>query len=272
MTASIATKLVGEPVDRVDGPAKVTGAAAYPSDVTLPGMAHAALVQSTIAAGTISNIDAAPAEAAPGVLAVITHQNAPTLADGPMTPLGPTPPLPLRDNRILHHGQHVAMVVAETQEQAAAAVRLVEIEYRETAPVLGIRDPTAPVSRDPWGSEVQRGDVAAALDSAEVVYDETFTIAAETNSPLGLFATVAHWEGQRPRGRECRAHHHGDGRRVRLPERGDARPAGAAQHSEPRLDARPRHGRRQFRTRVGPGRALVRAAHRPDPAAVAQLR
>jgi xanthine dehydrogenase YagR molybdenum-binding subunit len=126
------SKLLGDPVDRVDGPLKVTGAAPYPSDVTYPGLAHAALAQSTIAAGTISRIDIAAARAAPGVLAVITHENAPALADAPMTPLGPSPRFPLQDNRILHHGQHVAIVVARTREQAAAAARLITIDDEET--------------------------------------------------------------------------------------------------------------------------------------------
>jgi xanthine dehydrogenase YagR molybdenum-binding subunit len=198
MTVVTGNKLLGDPVDRVDGPDKVTGAAPYPSDVTYPGLVHAALVQSTIAAGTIRKIDAGAAEAAPGVLAVITHENAPALAEGPVTPvLGPTPRFSLKDNRIMHHGQHVAIVVAETREQATAAARLVRIDYEETAPVLGIDNPQAAVLRNPLGPEVQRGDAAAALASADVVYDETFTMAAVTNNPLGLFATVARWEGDR---------------------------------------------------------------------------
>jgi len=175
----------------------VTGAAPYPSDVTFPGLAHAALVQSTIAAGTITRIDTGDAAAAPGVLAVLTHQNAPALAEGPMTALGPSPPYPLRDNRIQHHGQHVAVVVAQTHEQAAAAARLVKLGCLETAPVLDLDDPRAPVTANPWGLEMRRGDVAAALASAEVVYDQTFTTAAETNNPLGLFATLARWDGDR---------------------------------------------------------------------------
>ena len=175
----------------------MTGAAPYPSDVTFPGLVHAVLVQSTIAAGTISRISTEAAQAAPGVLAVITHENAPALAEAPMTPLGPPPRFPFKDNRILHYGQHVAIVVARTLEQATAAARLVRIDYEETAPVLGIDDPRAPVSRNPWGLEVERGDVAAALACAEVTYDETFSTAAETNNPLGPFATVASWAGER---------------------------------------------------------------------------
>jgi CO/xanthine dehydrogenase Mo-binding subunit len=191
------SKPLGDPVDRVDGPVKVTGAASYPSDVTYPDLVHAALVQSTVAAGTISGIVAGEAEAAPGVLAVITHENVPSLAEGPVGAFGPSPPLPLRDNRILHHGQHVAVVVARTRQQATAAARLVKIDYEETAPILGIENPDAAVLSNPWGLEIQSGDPAGALASAEVVYDETFTIAAETNNPMGLFATVASWEGDR---------------------------------------------------------------------------
>lgn len=197
MTTAARKKIIGDPVDRVDGPLKVTGAAPYPADFTFPDLAHGVLVQSTIAAGVISNIGAAAAEAAPGVLAVITHENAPALAEAPVGPLGPPPPFPLRDNRIVHHGQHVAVVIAQTREQALEAARLVEIGYEEDAAVLSIDDPRAPVLVNKWGQDVDRGDVAAALASAEVVYDQIFTTAAVTPSPMGLFATVARWEGNR---------------------------------------------------------------------------
>jgi len=195
--ATAARDILGRPVDRVDGPLKVSGAAAYPSDVTLPGMVHAALVQSTIAAGTVVKVHTADAEAAPGVLAVLTRENTPELQDGPTTPLGESPRYSFKDNRILHSGQHVALVVAETPEQAAAAARLVHVDYEETAPVLGIDNPRAPVVVNPWGLDAERGDAAGAMASAPVVYDETFTMAAETNNPLGLFATVARWDGDR---------------------------------------------------------------------------
>ncbi|HEY2655429.1 MAG TPA: xanthine dehydrogenase family protein molybdopterin-binding subunit [Solirubrobacteraceae bacterium] len=197
MTTLARKKIIGEPVDRVDGPLKVTGAAPYSSDFTYPDLTHAVLVQSTIAAGTISGIDAAKAQATPGVLAVITHENAPALIEGPRTPLGPPPPFPLKDNRIVHHGQHVAVLVARTREDARAAARLVEIDYEEAAPILGLDHPRAPELLNRWGQDVDRGDVTAALASAEVVYDEIFTTAAVTNNPMGLFATVARWDGDR---------------------------------------------------------------------------
>src|SRR2546430_3750984 len=197
MTTATREKIIGDPVGRVDGPLKVTGAALYPSDFTFPDLTDAVLVQSRIAAGTIRGIDVAKVEAAPGVLAVITHENAPALVEGPMTPLGPSPPFPLRDNRIFQQGQHVAVVVARTREHARAAARLVQIDYEEAAPVLAIDDPRAPVLLNHWGQDVDRGDVAGALASAEVVYDEIFTTAAVAINPMGLFATVARWEGNR---------------------------------------------------------------------------
>lgn len=128
---------------------------------------------------------------------MITHQNAPALAEPPSDPFFPSSRYPLKDDQILHHGQHVAVVVAEMREQAVAAARLVTVEYNATAPVLGIENPDAAIVRNPFGLESSRGDVAAALASADVVYDQTFHIAAETNNPMGLFATVARWDGDR---------------------------------------------------------------------------
>jgi xanthine dehydrogenase YagR molybdenum-binding subunit len=89
------------------------------------------------------------------------------------------------------------MVVAWTREQALEAARLVQIDYEQASPMLGIGDSRAPVLVNKWGQDVDRGDVTAALASAEVVYDETFTTAAVTPNPMGLFATVARWEGNR---------------------------------------------------------------------------
>src|ERR1700752_3469316 len=111
-----AVRLIGPGVDRVDGPLKVTGSAPYPADFGFPEMAHAALVRATVAAGRIRGIESAAAEAAPGVLAVINHRNAPNLVRGPDTPSCRQPPPPLQDNRILYYGQYVAVVVAETAE------------------------------------------------------------------------------------------------------------------------------------------------------------
>ncbi len=194
---SVEHKVIGRPMDRVDGPLKVRGAATYASDVTYPDMTHAALVQSTVAAGRIRRIDTSRAEAAPGVIAVITHENSPALGEPTAELFFPAARYPLQDGRILHHGQHVGLVVAESPAQALAAARLVTVEYDETARVLGIENPDAAIVRNPFGLEHSRGDVAATLAAADVVYDQTFHIAAESNNPMGLFATVALWDGDR---------------------------------------------------------------------------
>jgi xanthine dehydrogenase YagR molybdenum-binding subunit len=197
MTTTIAAPpaLVGLGIDRVDGRLKVMGAAHYPSDFSLPEMAHAALVRSTIAAGTISRLDTARAATAPGVLAVITHENAGRLHNGKRNMLQPPPPPPLQDAKISYHGQYVAMVVAETRQQAAAAARLVEVTYDRVVPVLNPDDPAAKPQKRPYFIDIKRGNVNAAMSAAEVRVEGTFTTPALTHNPLGPFTTVAQWDG-----------------------------------------------------------------------------
>jgi xanthine dehydrogenase YagR molybdenum-binding subunit len=154
-------------------------------------------VQSTVAAGRIVGIDTAAAEAAPGAVAVITHLNAPRLRQGPMTALGASPPAPLQDDRILHHGQHVAFVVADTAEQARYAAEQVRVEYAAAEAVLAIDDARAAVLENPWELDSDRGDVERGLADADVIVDSAFTTPDNTNNPLGLFATVAEWTGDR---------------------------------------------------------------------------
>jgi CO/xanthine dehydrogenase Mo-binding subunit len=191
---TVTETIAGAGVDRVDGPAKVTGAARYPADFGFDNLAHAVLVQSTVAAGRIRGIETAAAEAAPGVLAVITHRNAPRLARA-QGGLGIGPPAPMQDDRIVHHGQHIAVVVARTPEQATAAARLVEAGYEVTEPLLELDDPRAERVDNAARRDVSRGDVAAGLAAAEVVVEATYTTPTQTNNPLGLFATVAYWDG-----------------------------------------------------------------------------
>lgn len=195
MTTLDAGGPVGAGIDRVDARPKVTGSAHYPNDYAYPGMAHAALVRSTIAAGRIRSIDTAHARQAPGILAVITHLEAPRLQRGPMTLLGPSPPAPLQDDRILHHGQHVAVVVAETPEQARYAATLVDVVYEAAEARLSITDPDAEIVTDPWELDQRRGDVEAGLAAADVVVEGTYTTPDNTNNPLGLMATLAVWNG-----------------------------------------------------------------------------
>jgi xanthine dehydrogenase YagR molybdenum-binding subunit len=190
-----AVRLIGPGVDRVDGPLKVTGTAAYPADFSYPDLAHAVLVRATVAAGRIRGVHTTTAEAAPGVLAVITHRNAPHLNRGPDTQVWRQPPPPLQDDRILHYGQYVGVVVAETAEEASAAARLVDVDYESAEPLLELDDPRAEVVTNPWGMDAHRGDTAAGLVSAAATVDAVYTTPDETNNPMGLFATVAVWDG-----------------------------------------------------------------------------
>ena len=127
------TAFIGQPVSRVDGRQKVTGGATYAAEFDVPGQAHAAIVRSTIAKGRIASIDAASAEQAPGVVAVITHRNAPRLAYRPHK--GFTDPMVgerlhvLQDDQVRHQGQPIGLVVAETLEQARHAADLVGVTY-----------------------------------------------------------------------------------------------------------------------------------------------
>src|SRR5215470_14707694 len=170
-TTAAPAALVGPGVDRVDGRLKVMGAARYPSDFSLPEMAHATLVRSTIAAGTIAHLDTTRAAAAAGVLAVITHENAGQLHKGKRNMVYPAPPPPLQDAKISYHGQYVAMVVAETRQQAAAAARVVEVTYDRDEPALRPEDPGAKPRSNPWFTDLKRGDVKAALAAAEVTVE-----------------------------------------------------------------------------------------------------
>ena len=141
MSTATVVDVVGTPVDRVDGRLKVTGTATYPIDVNPPGVAYAVLVGSTVTSGRILHIAVDAAERAPGVLAVISHLNAPALAHAPATltmgdPIGPQPLPPFQSDAVLHYGQHVAMVVAETREEANAAAALIDVRYERDTPVL----------------------------------------------------------------------------------------------------------------------------------------
>jgi xanthine dehydrogenase YagR molybdenum-binding subunit len=193
MSTTTAAGVVGTTLDRVDGRLKVTGAATYPIDVTIPGLAHAVLVGSTVTSGRIRHIAVDAAERAPGVLAVITHVNAPKLAQGPITPLGPSPLPPFQSDVVLHYGQHVAMVVADTREQAQAAAALIETSYERDTPVLAYDDPRASRVSHAWTPDHVRGDVRRALAAADVQVKATYATAENTNNPIGLFATVAVW-------------------------------------------------------------------------------
>jgi xanthine dehydrogenase YagR molybdenum-binding subunit len=206
---------VGTPIARVDGRRKVTGKAAYAAELHHPRLAYAALVQSTIARGRIVAIDSADARRAPGVLAVLTHENAPPLRTPPKGGTGGTGAkatptvsgklgedrLPLSDDVVHYAGQHVALVVAETLDEARHAASLVRVRYRAAPPVLELEAAagSAYLPKQSFGRPLQhqRGDVAAGLAAGDVRVAETYTTPVETNNPMEPSATVARWEGDR---------------------------------------------------------------------------
>jgi xanthine dehydrogenase YagR molybdenum-binding subunit len=207
---AISTAL-GQPVERVDGRQKVTGAARYAGDVPHERRAHAVLVQSPIARGRILSLDTRAARSARGVVAVLTHENAPRLqrpsSGGAETGGGGghlgEDLVPLADTEIHFAGQNVALVVAQTLEEAQRAASLVEVKYHEERPVLTIAEaePTATSPEKGLGgrpAQHHRGDVEAALAVSGVVKIEpTYTIPIETNNPMEPAATLAIWEGDR---------------------------------------------------------------------------
>ncbi len=201
---------VGQPIDRVDGRRKITGTARYAAELRPPRLAHAVLVQSTIAKGRIVAIDAAAARRAPGVIEILSHQNALKLQKAPGGPKSkPTASgklgddrLPFSDDVIHYAGQHVALVVAETLDQARHAASLVKVRYQAEKPALEIADAasTAYFPEKSFGQDLQhhRGDVDAALAASGVLkVQQTYTTPVETNNPMEPSATVAFWEGDR---------------------------------------------------------------------------
>jgi xanthine dehydrogenase YagR molybdenum-binding subunit len=205
---------IGRPLDRVDALPKVTGSAAYTADIPLPGLVHAVLVGSRVAAGRVRAIDAAEARAAEGVLAVLTHENLPRVAaQPPLIPslAGTAAPgetfFPMQDATVHYAGQHVALVVADTYERALHASRLVRVTYQETPeedPAVTTLDQGRDRAYEPetifggWvPGRTARGDVEAALARSAVRVDATYTYAANHHNPIEPHCATAQWDGDR---------------------------------------------------------------------------
>ena len=202
------TTFIGRPVSRVDGRQKVTGGATYAAEFDVPGLAHGAVVRSTVANGRIASIDSRAAERATGVVAVLTHRNAPRLPYREHKALvdaviGERLHV-LQDDRVSHQGQPIALVIADTLEQANHAAMLVRVAY---APETGATDisgaePVLPTQeKTDQGAglppETRRGDPEGALASAEVKVDQTYVIPRENHNPIEMHATIAAWDGDR---------------------------------------------------------------------------
>jgi xanthine dehydrogenase YagR molybdenum-binding subunit len=199
---------IGTATSRVDGVAKVTGAAKYAADYNVSGLAHGSVVCSTIAKGRITRIDANAARSVKGVLAVLTHDNRPSMADNDdaykdeTAPSG-TPFRPLYDDRIQFNGQPIALVVAETPEIARFAASLVQVEHDREPHVTDIhrqRDHAVPPppAKDPMEAVFlppkPRGTPERVLAAAAVHHEGEYSVPIEHHNPIELFGSTVIFE------------------------------------------------------------------------------
>src|SRR5262245_15443086 len=186
------------PLARVDGPEKVSGAARYAAEFPAPGLLHGRVVSAAIARGRIASIDAAAANAVPGVVRVFTHQNRPHKAwfhsrhHDEAAPAG-APLRPLRDARVRFSGQPVALVVAEDPDAARHAASLVRVRYaaqpHRTA-LDAVRLARGGRARPESTPPSPRGDAARALRRAALRVDREYRVAVEHHNPIEPHAST----------------------------------------------------------------------------------
>jgi xanthine dehydrogenase YagR molybdenum-binding subunit len=191
---------VGQPTSRVDGRLKVTGRARYTADILLGGMAHAAIVYSTIANGRTRSIDIVAAEKAPGVLAVLTHKNIPRMNQMPWSHLRPQGQtyLPLQDDQIRYPGQPVALVIAKTLDQATYAGTLVKVAYETNAPAIfnvgTAKEDAVEPSQRMWPLFSSIGNADKSIADAAIKIEQTYTMPDRHHNPMEPHATLAVWD------------------------------------------------------------------------------
>jgi len=195
------SKIIGVQTPRIDGPLKVSGGAMYASDHHFAGLLYAWPVCATIANGSIAKLDTADAEKMTGVVAVYHRANIGKLYRVPpssgMSLIVDERRPPFEDDVIRYYGQYVAVVVANTVEQARAAAECVKVTYNREKADAGSRLLGSPLTTDKPEEKSKRGDTAAALRSAKMKVDAVYTIPAETHNPIELHASVAVYDGQK---------------------------------------------------------------------------
>ncbi|HTW82716.1 MAG TPA: xanthine dehydrogenase family protein molybdopterin-binding subunit [Candidatus Sulfotelmatobacter sp.] len=189
--------MIGPGVPRVDGVAKVTGAARYSYEEPLPGVVYGVIVPSAITLGRIVAIDEREARAVPGVLEILTFKNAPKVnADA-----GDRKLKLLQDDRVWYDRQPVALVVADTFERATDAASRLRVHYVEQPPTTTIdgrgADEFTPKSANRNPPDTSRGDFAAAFAGAPVQLDLHYVTPREFHNPMEPHATQAVWNGER---------------------------------------------------------------------------
>ncbi len=194
-TTPTSTAILGAAVPRIDGPLKTSGTARYSADFNLPRMVYAIPVCATIGSGRITRLDAGQAERMRGVLKVYSHGNMPKL-------YRPDPSgrawisesrMPFEDEVILYNGQYVAVVVAESMDQAREAAAAVQVEYAATKPNLSLD-----LSEELNGKlsvQSQRGDAEKAFATGSITIDRTYVTPVETHNPIEMHSIVADYDG-----------------------------------------------------------------------------
>src|SRR5262245_8406359 len=200
---------IGTPTSRIDGIAKVTGAAKYSAEFNVPGLVYGSIVAATITKGHIRRIDRSAALRVKGVLDVLAHDHRPPMANNDeaykddVAPTTGSPFRPLYDNRIMFNGQPVALVVAETSEIARYAASLVEVEYKTESYVTDMyrqRDAAIPVEVPTTFIDAvmvppkMRGNPDRALAGAAVRHAGEYYVPIEHHNPMELFAATAVYE------------------------------------------------------------------------------
>ena len=197
--------ITGAPINRVDAWAKVSGAARYSAEHPVDGVVHAVLVTSTIPSGRVLRIDDSAAREVPGVLLVMTHENALRLPqktkDGKLQPpIGRRLTL-LQEDEVHYNNQPIAVVVADTFERAREAGARLRIDYERKPAVLDfeqakqfVHPPEKVLTEE---TDTKRGDLHAGLLTGSAKIDVTYTTPIENHNPLETHATIAHWDGDR---------------------------------------------------------------------------
>ncbi len=190
---SIALRSIGAPLDRIDGPLKVTGAAKFAYEHDVEHVAYAFPVQSTIAKSRIAGIRATAALELPGVLAVLSHLNAVSLASTEELELAV-----FQTDRVGYQGQLVAAVVAESYEVARHAAALIEVTYDVEAHDVDLRADRSDLYKPDkvnanFPTDTKSGDPETALATAAFTIDRTYTTPYVHNQPLEPHATLATW-------------------------------------------------------------------------------
>jgi xanthine dehydrogenase YagR molybdenum-binding subunit len=189
--------MFNKPISRIDGVAKVTGAARFAGDEPVANPAFAYLVTSSIARGRIGSFDLEAARAVQGVLDILTYENVGSLAKPAVGPDGKGTPTSLENAQIWHAGQIVAIVVAETYESAREAARKVRVNYIESAPSATFDSPG--IETEPHKTEEEPdpkvGSAGQAFDAAAVRFEGHYATPPQHHNPIELFTTTCAWDG-----------------------------------------------------------------------------